>query len=174
MIPSGDIAEGVNWQAIQQWSVWLTRMGVTVFENQSMKLQTGSQSDHQRVIWNTTAWSPERFCVVTLNIDKIVKKYWSFERLKNSCSYWLSPGNIPWQKCCSMFFSLPRPVQEWKRLLRQLKHKPAPGSSTNTCDWPPTWLSKMGKLKTRVPDTSQTVGIDYHLFKSETKVGQLQ
>lgn len=73
-----------------------------------------------------------------------------------------------------MFIFLPHLVQEWNSLLRQLKHNPAPGSSTNTCDLLPAWLSKMGKLKTRVLNTSQTVGIDYHLFKSETKVGQLQ
>lgn len=111
-------------------------------------------------------------------IDKMVRKklmglsWWNFKPLKNSCSYWLSPGNIPRQKCCVHVYFPPPPSPGMKQFAEATQT--APGSSTNTCDRLPAWLSKMGKLKTRVLNMSQTVGIDYHLFKSETKVGQLQ
>lgn len=118
---------------------------------------------------STVTWTILCRCTKHWQNSKKVVKFWATQKFLQLL---IKPRKHSLAKMQKVF--LPRPVEEWNSLLRQLKHKPAPGSSTNTCDRPPTWLSKMGKVNMRVLNTSQTVGIDYHLFKSETKVGQLQ
>lgn len=76
------------------------------------------------------------------------------------------------KKCCIHVYFLPPPCPGMKEFAEATQTQTSPWIQYKHVTGHQCGLAKWEN--THVLNTSQTVGIDYHLFKSETKVGQLQ